>query len=183
METLDLNSLAGLARAGDRKAYEALLKSSARLLRGYLMSRVYGSERSIIEDIVQETLLAVHTRFQTYNPANPFIPWLKVVAQHKLVDHWRRMKIRTAISLDDFGDSIAEVGANGAEAINTAITLEKLLDPLPEKQQRIIRLAKIEGQSMEDIAQEMGLGLSDVKVTLHRALKALTQAAVAAGEG
>jgi len=178
---MDLNGLNELARRvtkGDDKAYTALLRECARIVRGYIFNRAAPNDRSRIEDIVQDTLLAIHTKFHTYDPAQPFVPWLVAVTRHKMIDHWRRNKLEQTAPFDDALDDIAVIETQGAD---TAHTLEKLLAQLNDKQRRVVELARIEGRSMAEIAADMALSVADVKVTLHRALLKLAAHAQAGG--
>lgn len=170
MDKNELDRLVKEVAAGDASAYRRLLEASARLVRGYVLAKMPPAHRGDAEDVVQETLLAVHLKYNSYNPALPFLPWLRTIAHHKLVDFWRKRNISGALPLEE-----DVVDARGDESANTnaALTLEKLLAALPDKQQNIVRLARIDGKSMQEIADEMKLSVPDVKVTLHRALKKL----------
>ena len=53
--------------------------------------------------------------------------------------------------------------------------VERLMQQLPQKQQWVLQLRDVEGMSYEEIGQALELSASDVKVTLHRARKALRQ--------
>ncbi len=167
MDLTALNALARSVTKGDDKAYTALLRECARIVRGYIFNRAPPQDRGGVEDVVQDTLLAIHTKFHTYDPAQPFVPWLVAVTRHKMIDHWRRNKQAPLAPFDDALDDIAIVETQGAD---TAHTLEKLLGHLNDKQRRVVELARIEGRSMAEIAADMGISVADTKVTLHRAL-------------
>lgn len=171
MDKYNLDHLVKDVAAGDANAYRKLLEVSARLVRGYVLAKM-PTGRADAEDVVQETLLAVHLKYNSYDPSLPFLPWLRTIAHHKLVDHWRKKNISGAVPLEE-----DVIDARGDESANTnaALTLEKLLMALPEKQQTIVRLARIDGKSMQEIADELKLTVPDVKVTLHRALKKLAE--------
>jgi RNA polymerase sigma-70 factor (ECF subfamily) len=171
MDKYHLDQLVQDVARGDAAAYRRLLEVSAGLVRGYLLSRVASAMRGDVEDIVQETLLAVHLKYNSYNPSLPYLPWLRAIAQHKLVDHWRKRKIAGTVPLEDEMTDVVTSGENANT--DTAITLERLMTQLSDKQKKIVQLARIDGKSMTEIADEMNLSVADVKVTLHRALKKL----------
>ncbi|PCG07893.1 hypothetical protein COA17_15445 [Sphingomonas ginsenosidimutans] len=79
--------VAGLS--GDAGAHAALLRALVPLLRGFYRRRVRGGDDDI-EDLVQETLMAVHTRRATWDPDRPFTAWLFAIARYKMVDQFRR---------------------------------------------------------------------------------------------
>ena len=76
------------ACAGDRAAYEALLADIAGMLRAHARARLarsgFGPEEA--EDVVQETLIALHAKRHTWDPERPILPWIQAIARHKTVD-------------------------------------------------------------------------------------------------
>lgn len=56
-----------------------------------------------VEDLVQESLIAVHNQRHTYDPEQPLTAWVHALAKYKLVDVFRRRGVRDAhnISIDD----------------------------------------------------------------------------------
>ena len=169
-----LDQIAGEVARGDKAAYTALLREAARIVRGYVYARVSGRDRAVVEDIVQETLLTIHTKYHSYDPSLPFLPWLRTIAHHKLIDHWRRQKIAFLVAIEE---SDADLVASQAPQTDAVLTLEKMFETLNDKQRRIVQMARLDGKSMSEIASEMSLSVSDVKVTLHRAIAKLTSLA------
>jgi RNA polymerase sigma-70 factor (ECF subfamily) len=161
--------LAGLK--GDEAAHRALLKEVAAALRGYYRARLRHNPEEV-EDLVQETLIAVHTRRDSYDPSYPLTAWIYAIARYRLIDMVRRKKRRgVSVSWDD----TPEIGERPeAEASDAKRDLNRLLGHLPEKQRQAIRLVKLEGMSVKDAALQLAISESDVKVSAHRGLKALT---------
>lgn len=157
--------LAGLA--GDAAAYRRLLAALTGHLRAYYTRRV---GPSAAEDLVQETLIAMHTRRATYDPSQPFTAWVYGIARYKLIDEYRRERRRAAVPLDEAPELFAHDEAAAATAKRD---VEKLLAKLPEAKRKLIQATRIDGQSVADTAIAAGLSESAVKVTVHRALKAL----------
>jgi RNA polymerase sigma-70 factor (ECF subfamily) len=150
--------------AGDKAAYRGLLSIIGDQLRRYYRRRLPSADTNV-EDLVQETLIAVHSRRATYDTALPFTPWLYAIARYKLLDHFRRARIRRTVSLDDAGDLFA---GDESEAIGARLDLEKLLAGLPASSQEIIRRVKLEGLSTSDVAARTGKSEIAVRVGLHR---------------
>lgn len=175
MDANTIQRLVAKVAEGDKVAYTELLRLSASIVRAHVAARVTGRDRMMIEDIVQDTLLAVHTKYHSYDPSMPYLPWLRTVAHHKLVDHWRRQNIAFLISVDDTESGIDLVEPVSAEAhSDAAITLERMFDELSEKQRRVVQLAKLDGKTMVEIAEDLKISVSDAKVTLHRAITRLS---------
>ncbi|MBP1850144.1 sigma-70 family RNA polymerase sigma factor [Rhizobium halophytocola] len=165
-----LKGLMLLALDGDEAAYRHLLKALGKVLAGYYGRRLTGGAAADVDDLVQETLLAVHARRATYDRARPFTAWFFSIARYKLIDHLRGPggRARLQVELDETLDS----GFSEA-ALSARLDVERLLDTLPERQRQLIRDVRLEGQSIADTAARTGQSESAVKVGVHRALKAL----------
>lgn len=160
------------ARRGDADAYRRLLGQVAAWLRGVVRRGLVSAGRGIgdCEDIVQETLLAMHLKRETWDEAQPIGPWLRAIARHKLVDHLRRRGFHDHLDLDDYADSPeAAVETDAAAGIDS----RQMLASLPERQRRIVEEMSLEGRQAADVAVRLGMSEGAVRVTLHRALKAL----------
>ncbi len=171
-----LKALMVAAMDGDAAAYHALLAALTPHLRTYYARRLPRSADA--EDLVQETLIAIHTKRATYDTAQPFTVWLHAIARYKLIDHFRRSGIRRTLPLEVAETVMAEENTTAAEA---ARDIERLLQHLPENKRALIRAMKIEGLSAAETAERTGLSESAVKVGVHRALKALAK--LIGGEG
>lgn len=171
----DLSALMRAARKGDDEAYRRLLLLVASWLRS-VASRglaAAGRPHADCEDIVQETLLAMHLKRDTWDERQPLQPWLRAIARHKLVDHLRRRGFTDHVDIDDHADTLAAPPT--AEA-GSALDARQILAGLPERQRRIVEGISIEGQSARDVGIRMGMSEGAVRVTLHRALRALAVA-------
>lgn len=160
--------LAGLA--GDAGAHRRFLAAVAQRLRAFYRARLRSAPEDA-EDLVQETLIAIHTRRDAYDASYPVTAWIYAIARYRLIDHWRRNKKRgEQIPIDDVPSLFT---AATDEASDAKRDVMRLLDTLPPKQREAIRLVKLEGVSVKDAAAQTGLSESDVKVSAHRGLKTL----------
>lgn len=161
------------AQSGDEAAYRESLTRIAARLRSYLRRRLQGLPDEV-EDLVQETLLALHLQRGTYDPAVPVSAWVLAIARHKLVDLWRRRGRRDDLhdALDDVPESALVAPSAGGDAQRD---LGKLLDALPAAQRQAILLTKVEGLSGAEASQRTGVSESAIKVQVHRGLKRLAE--------
>lgn len=157
--------------AGDAQAHAALLSAMSGYLRGYF-SRRLGAGAADAEDLVQDTLLAIHLKRGTYDPAQPFTPWAYAMARYKLLDHFRRVGVRKSVPLEDAGDLFA---AENPEEGAVRRDLGKLLDQLPGRQRQLVRDVKLTGLSMEEAAAKSDMSVTAVKVSVHRGMKAMAR--------
>ena len=153
---------------GDGAAYAELLRKLQGHLRAYFARRIGRAAEA--EDLLQETLIAMHTRRETYDPSRPFTAWVYAIARYKLIDYFRRTKRRAEEPLDDPDTLFTSADAQAAEA---QLDVERLLHKLPEKTRRLIRDVKIEGLSTAEAAARHNISESAVKVGVHRGLKSL----------
>jgi RNA polymerase sigma factor (sigma-70 family) len=152
--------------SGDSAAHGALLRALLPVLRRYFGRRLGTDD---VEDLVQDTLIAVHTKRASYDPARPFAPWLFAVARYKLIDSLRRRRL--TVPLDGLDNLLGDAGFEDSAGARMDVAV--LLDGLPAKQADAIRNTRIEGLSTSEAAMKAGISESDVKVSVHRGLKAL----------
>lgn len=153
------------AQRGDAQVYRRLLAEASVWLRRYFARRL---PPAIVDDAVQDTLLAVHLKRHTYAPERPFAPWLAAIARYKWIDRLRSLRHAAAEPLDE------EVPVEGHEQrVTTAYALDRLLGLLRPAQAQAIRLVKLEGYSVEEASAQTGQSVSLVKVNIHRGLARL----------
>lgn len=158
---------------GDATAYRRCLQRLGLLLRGYFRRRLQQLPDDV-EDLVQETLMAIHLQRHTYRRGEPLTAWVHAIARYKLVDLWRRRERHEALN-DPLDDDLAVFADADADASDTRRDLSRLLEDLPAAQRLAIRHTKIEGLSVRETAQRTGMSESAVKVGVHRGLKALAR--------
>lgn len=158
--------------AGDAGAYQRFLKELSAHLRAFLRRRL-AQRPDEVEDLVQETLLAVHNQRHTYRTDMPVTAWAHAIARYKLIDWLRAHAAREARHepLDDNADAL--FATSDSDAAEARRDLGQLLGLLPDRQRLPIVHMKLEGLSVVETAQRTGLSESAVKVGVHRGLKAL----------
>lgn len=155
---------------GDAAAQNRLLTAMAPLLRSFFARRLRGAGDDV-EDLVQESLIAIHTRRASYDRDRPFTAWAYAVARYKMIDHFRRS--RNNVPFEDLEDILVAEGFQ--EAASAKLDVDALLDGISPKQARAIRQTKIDGLSVAEAAESAGISEADVKVSVHRGLKALAE--------
>jgi len=155
---------------GDEAAHRAFLTAAAAMLRGFFRNRLRNMPEDA-EDLVQETLVALHAKRDTYDPNQPLTAWMYAIARYRLIDHLRRLKRRGVhASIDDI-----ELGSDddAPAASDAKRDIAVLLDRLPSKQRTAIRLVKLEEKSVKEAATETGWSESDIKISIHRGVHTL----------
>ncbi|WP_244632751.1 sigma-70 family RNA polymerase sigma factor [Agrobacterium fabrum] len=155
---------------GDEASYRHLLHALRRLLVAYYGRRMADAARADVEDLVQETLLSLHAKRETYDRARPFTAWFFSIARYKLIDHYRGRGRRmfSEVELDETLEAESSV-----DAVTARMDVERLLNELPERQRDLIRRVKLEGQSIAEAAEKSGQTELAARVGIHRTLKVL----------
>lgn len=169
-----LRALMIASLAGEEEPYRQLLYRLSGYLRSYFKTRLARTRRSgtEAEDLLQETLLAIHTRRHTYDPTELLTPWVYAIARYKLIDYLRRTRTAVAeISLDEAGDLISEI--DDQRDAESAMDIERLLTRLSPKARCAIREVKLRGLSVVEAARVCEMSESAVKVSIHRGLHTL----------
>jgi len=166
-----LRGLFMLALAADAAAYRQFLAALGSHLRAYYRKRM-ARWPDDVEDLVQETLLAVHNNRHTYKLEQPLTAWVHTIARYKLIDLLRSRARHEALH-DPLEDDLQVFAGSAEDAADARRDLEKLLESLPQRHRRALVMMKLEGASVAEAAAATGMSESAVKVGVHRSLKAL----------
>jgi RNA polymerase sigma-70 factor (ECF subfamily) len=156
--------------AGDARAYRTFLAAVSPVVRGIVRVRGRALGDAQCEDVVQDVLLAIHTKRHTWRQDAPLRPWLYAITRHKVVDAFRARGSRIDLPVEDFDDVLqAPAEADPTERGD----MEKLIGMLDDRSAGIVRLIGLEGNSAAETGAHLGMSEGAVRVALHRALKAL----------
>ena len=164
------------AQQGDAAAYQALLRECLPIIAAIV--RAQGITGDQVDDAVQDTLLTVHRARSTYDPARPFLPWLRAIAQRRAIDSLRRhtrqraREIHDAAAYEGHADAGPPAG-HGIEQSDRSRRLSEAVATLPEGQRQAVEQLGLKEKSLDEAAALTGRSKGALKVNLHRALKAL----------
>jgi RNA polymerase sigma-70 factor (ECF subfamily) len=165
----NLDTLMARYQAGDSAAVTALVEAVAPQLHRFFMAQ--SASRSDADDLLQETWLRIHRVRHTYRPGEPVLPWFYAIARRVRIDHYRRASRTTARErpLEEGSDLSATQPRDDPHADD----LETLLAPLSDSQRDIIRMLKVNGMSLEEVARATSCSVGSVKQKVHRAYRKL----------
>jgi RNA polymerase sigma-70 factor (ECF subfamily) len=164
------------AQAGDRAAYEALLRDCVPLIRTFATRQ--GVAADYIDDVIQDVLLTIHRARQTYDPARSFTGWLRTIAERRAIDLLRRVgrqrarEIHSPFVFESYVDDTADPTRKAGDAAGSR-RVDEALAVLPERQREAVRVLVLEEQSLAEAAIATRRTRGALKVNLHRALKSL----------
>jgi RNA polymerase sigma-70 factor (ECF subfamily) len=162
------------AQAGDGQAYGALLTMLSAAAKQYARSRL--GDVAWIDDVMQETLLTIHSARRTYDPRRPLAPWFYAILSNRMIDVLRK---ENRVRSREFGaDALPEPAVPSTARHEAAGSvdprrLEAALHALPDRQREIVSALKLKDESVKDVSARLGMTPSAVKVAAHRGYKAL----------
>ena len=122
-----------------RRPIGPCLSELSQHLRRYYARRLDSALAASGEDLVQETLMAVHTRRLTYDPTQRFTAWVFALARYKMIDLFRRQRLRITVPLED---DAALFARDEAEDTSARMDIKTVLDTIPERPRELIRQVK-----------------------------------------
>jgi RNA polymerase sigma-70 factor (ECF subfamily) len=175
-DDLRRSSQMAAAQAGDRAAYEALLRDCVPLIRAFAARQ--GVPADHLDDAVQDVLLTIHRARQTYDPARSFTAWLRIIAERRAIDLLRRFgrqrtrEIHSPLAFESYAQETVDFAQNSDDA-GRSNRVKKALTALPERQREAVQVLVLEERSLAEAAIATQRTKGALKVNLHRALKAL----------
>lgn len=166
----ELSDLLRAAIDGDERAYAEFLRRAATFIRRFARPRVtHGGIDP--EDIVQETLLAIHMKRHTWRTDAPVAPWLYAITRHKVIDAFRRRGRHVEIEIEEIADLVAQpLGERAREW-----EIERALESLTPGQRSVVSAVSVDGSSIGETASRLGMSETAVRVALHRGLAAIAK--------
>jgi RNA polymerase sigma-70 factor (ECF subfamily) len=155
------------AQGGDEAAYESFLREASEVLRAFLAKRMT-SASDRMEDVLQETLLTLHRARHSFLPGRPIGPWLYAIAEHRMIEFYRRRRRIEAVETSTDLPEIAATNGSEPEAEGLGALLWEALLKLPRKQRMIIERLKLQDLSVKEVAVQAGMSESAVKITAFR---------------
>ncbi|MDX8478988.1 sigma-70 family RNA polymerase sigma factor [Mesorhizobium sp. VK24D] len=166
----ELSRLLRAAIAGDERAYADFLHRTAALVRGFVRRKIVQGGVDP-EDVVQETLLAIHVKRHTWREDAPVLPWVYAIARFKLIDAFRRRGRRIEVEIDEIAETFAEPEAETVSERD----INRALDGLPPSQRSVVSAISVDGSSIGETAAKLGISETAVRVSLHRGLAAIAK--------
>ncbi len=158
------------ALAGDARSYRLLLLSVTPHVRAVISYYGRGAAGGETEDIVQEVLLTIHLKRETWDQSRPIGPWIAAIARNKLFDALRRRGRCVNVPIEDFIDDLkAESRPPEVETHR----INAMLKRLGERQREIVQAISLDENSIRETAARLQMTEGAVRVALHRALKRL----------
>ena len=169
-----------VAKSKDKQAFSEFLSLVAPRVKGYLMK--LGSSDIIAEDLLQEVMLTVWKRAETFDRSKAAVStWLFTIARNKRIDLLRK-EIRPELDPEDpmLSREDEKLADTAYEEKQDSEKILEAINTLPKEQSRLINMTFYEDKSHSIIAQELGIPLGTVKSRIRLASSRLKK--ILAGE-
>lgn len=155
------------AQHGDGPSYERLLRETGAVIELYLRARF--GDIDVLEDCVQECLLAMHLARHTYDPRRAFRPWMFTIVRHRTIDVLRQRRSRLQMAERLRQQPRQEFEHDLLRRVMGIRVLERLA---PDHREAVV-LTKYGGYSTAEAAAWLGISEAALKTRLHRGLLAI----------
>ena len=167
------------AKKGDQVAFTFLLDHYWNEVYGFMLKRTENETDS--EDITIETFAKAFDKISTYNPEFQFNTWLIAIAKNVHIDLLRKKKSSLFVDLNNEADylayNVADTALTAEDELIKQQNLSSLLQCIKQLKphyQEVIQLRYFQELSYQEIADELGEPLNNVKIKLLRAKNLLT---------
>lgn len=152
---------------GDARAFDEVYRALAPVVLRCQIRWV--GDRSLAEDLTQQTFLRVHKARDRYRPGAPVGPWVLTIARRLSIDALRKRGTRKDM-LTREGElpeitSPVEEDETPTELIEA---LKQAINELPEGQRAVVAMHKLEGKPLAEVAAILGIKEGAARVRAHR---------------
>lgn len=160
------------AISGDANAYQQFFEAVTPRLRSMTKKRCnqFRAPEGDAEDVLQEVLIAIHLKKETWDMNRPIGPWLTTIVRNKIIASLRRRGSRIMVPIEDVIDTLQ---ADESPSSLDTLDANRLTNRLRNPQRDIVRSISINGSTIRETAERLRMTEGSVRVALHRALKTL----------
>jgi RNA polymerase sigma-70 factor (ECF subfamily) len=167
------------AQSGETAAYEELLHAHQQ--RVFAVVGGILRRREDVEDVVQQVFIKVYVSIRQFDLRSAFSTWLYKIAVNECYDYLRKKRVRRLVYEADLSEEQVrqleafDTGMGAAPPADASQRAEmrqlvgRLLDELQEDDRHMLVLKEVEGLSVEEISEALGINVNTVKVRMFRA--------------
>ena len=170
--------LIGQVLAGNQQAYAGLVKRHQRFV--FTLALRFTRSREDAEEVAQDTFVKAYKSLNGYQAQSKFSTWLYSIVYTTAMTFLRKKRLDTA-SIDDEAtftqveNKPSAFDTNNAESKSRSYYLNRAIEQLLPDDAAIITLFYQGEQTLEEIAQTLGIEANNVKVKLFRARQRLKE--------
>lgn len=161
-------------QGGDNEALSALLKSVLPQL-GSITRRRFSNHQTA-DDVLQESLITIVKNAKSFRGESKVLTWMYTITNNACVDHIRREQTRSAQNVSDEPLAyIADKAQDFANNLDTELVVRDALHELPKDQYEALTATWIDGLSIEEASELLGVPPGTIKSRCDRGKKALAE--------
>ena len=176
-------NLVRAAQKGDKAAFETLVQRHQH--RVFAVARGILKRQEDVEDIAQQVFVKAYFSLKRFDQRAAFSTWLYKITVNECWDLLRKRKARPLVYESDFSEEqsrqyaspereVAQ-GPDTSDRMAMRQRLDTMLNQLEKRDRAMLVLKEVEGLSVEEIAESMGLNANTVKVRLFRARRRIVE--------
>jgi len=180
---VDDRELVRRAQDGEKEAFEVLVtKHHGRV---FAVAGGILRNREDVEDIAQQVFLKAYFSLKRFDQRSAFTTWLYKITVNECWDLLRKKKVRPLVFESELNEEQAhayqsteqstEYAGDVSDQLETRQQLEQWLDCLEERDRTMLVLKEVQGFTVEEIAEIMGINGNTVKVRLFRARQKIAE--------
>lgn len=167
------------AQAGEVAAYEELLAKHQQ--RVFAVVGGILRHREDVEDVAQQVFVKAYFSLKRFDLRSAFGTWLYKIAVNECWDYLRKKKVRRLVYESDLSEEQGRLMAAASESqgidrpkedtakrLEQRELIERLLSELDEEDRAMLVMKEVEGFSVEEISESLGMNVNTVKVRLFR---------------
>ena len=173
----------GRPSKGEKDAFEVLVaKHQGRV---FAVAGGILRNREDVEDIAQQVFLKAYFSLKRFDQRSAFSTWLYKITVNECWDLLRKKKVRPLVFESELSEEQAhayqsteqkpEYAPDISEQLETQQQLDQWLECLEERDRSMLVLKEVQGFTVEEIAEIMGLNGNTVKVRLFRARQKIAE--------
>ncbi|MDX2203644.1 MAG: sigma-70 family RNA polymerase sigma factor [Hyphomicrobiaceae bacterium] len=162
------------AAEGDQRSYRRLLDALVPLITAVARTCLArnGRDLSELDDVVQESLLAIHLKRHLWDASRPLVPWVRALVVNKTIDSMRRRGRRIVVPIEPLANMLP---ADTPQPDMGRSDIERLIGHVRGRQRLVLEAIALKGQTVREAADSLGMSEGAARVTLHRAIKAIAE--------
>jgi RNA polymerase sigma-70 factor (ECF subfamily) len=181
--SVDERAMVRQAQKGDRAAFETLVQLHQH--RVFAVARGILKRQEDVEDVAQQVFVKAYFSLKRFDQRAAFSTWLYKITVNECWDLLRKRKARPLVYESDFSEEQSRQytaterettkGPDTGDRMAMRERLESMLGQLDKRDRAMLILKEVEGFSVEEIADSMGLNANTVKVRLFRARRRIVE--------
>lgn len=130
-------------------------------------------DENVVEELTNDILMAGMSSLSTFNGKSSEFSWLCSIAKHKIIDYYRKKKLKTILfsAMPSFEEIADQALTPERDCLKNELKseIEKTFQELKEDYKKIIRLKYVDGLKVQEIAKIFKTSIKATESILIRA--------------